>query len=433
MPYSKTFCPYPWIHVMTQPSSTVNFCCVAQGQIRRDDGRVFYMKYVDKLEDVWNNKHYRMIRKQMIDGEEVEGCKPCYDLEKVGIPSYRENYIRDWMGWHPEAENVKARIEKSIKNDYYVEETPMYLDFRLGTLCNLRCRMCQSQNSSAIYKEMNDPDVYTDEERQFIIDKTHWGDFSDYTFPWYDSPRFLDAVEKWLPNVNRLYFTGGEPTIIQRVYWILEKCVELGIAKNIDLVFNSNMTNVQQKFLDICSEFKHVLMCVSVDGYGKVNEYIRGGSTWSVVDKHIREYATSDVVGELIFSPVVQTYNLLNITDLVDYAEEIYKISGRRVNISFIMNNYPECLDVKNLPSAVRKEAQEKLMTWMNDSDYIKGDEDALNTIVGLINSLDDEHARVDAEEQMKVFQQYTDLLDSKRDQDISKSLPDLWRHIKWR
>ena len=34
--YSKTFCPYPWIHVMTHPTSTVNFCCVATGQVKRD-------------------------------------------------------------------------------------------------------------------------------------------------------------------------------------------------------------------------------------------------------------------------------------------------------------------------------------------------------------------------------------------------------------
>ena len=34
--YSKTFCLI-LIHVMTQPSGTVNFCCVANGQIKTDD------------------------------------------------------------------------------------------------------------------------------------------------------------------------------------------------------------------------------------------------------------------------------------------------------------------------------------------------------------------------------------------------------------
>ena len=52
------------------------------------------------------------------------------------------------------------------------------------------------------------------------------------------------------------------------------------------------MTNIQPMFLDLIAKFKNVLMCLSVDGYGKTNEYIRSGSTWSIVDKHIRDYAT---------------------------------------------------------------------------------------------------------------------------------------------
>ena len=362
--YSKTFCPYPWIHVMTQPSGTVNFCCVANGQIKTDDsfmefdgmqtGDVLLLSKGGDMRDVWNSKHYKHIRRQMDTGERVVGCEPCYDLEDLGIPSYRENYIKDWMGFHRNADEIDRIIDKSRENDYHVDEPPQYLDFRLGTLCNLRCRMCQSQNSSAIYKELKDDELYTQEERDFVVKHTHWNDFSDYTQPWFDTPEFLEAVEEWLPNVNRLYFTGGEPTIIQRTYWILEKCVELGIAKDIDLVFNSNMTNIQPRFLDLLAKFRDVLMCLSVDGYAQYNEYIRSGSTWSVVDKHIRDYATSEVVGNILFSPVVQIYNILNITDLLDYAEEITKFSGRRIDISFLMNNYPKCLDIRNLPKHVR-------------------------------------------------------------------------------
>ena len=314
--YSKTFCPYPWIHVMTHPTSTVNFCCVATGQVKRDndDKHPIMLDRGDKIEDVWNGKNYRKIRKQMIEGEQVEGCEPCYQLEDLGIPSYRENYIKDWMGFHRKAPEIKEIIEKSIKNDYFVEEAPQYLDFRLGTLCNLKCRMCQSQNSSAIYKELKDDTIYTEEERAFVMENTHWNQLEDYTLPWFDEPDFLATVEEWLPNVNRLYFTGGEPTIIQRVYWILEKCVELNLNSDIDLVFNSNMTNIQPRFLDLIAKFKSVLMCLSVDGYSKTNEYIRSGSTWSVVDKHIKDYATSDVVGNLLFSPVVQIYNILAVS-----------------------------------------------------------------------------------------------------------------------
>ena len=438
--YSKTFCPYPWIHVMTQPSGTVNFCCVANGQIKTDDsfmefdgmqtGDVLLLSKGGDMRDVWNSKHYKHIRRQMDTGERVIGCEPCYDLEDLGIPSYRENYIKDWMGWHRNADEIERIIEKSRENDYHVDEPPQYLDFRLGTLCNLRCRMCQSQNSSAIYKELKDDELYTQEERDFVVKHTHWNDFSDYTQPWFDTPEFLEAVEEWLPNVNRLYFTGGEPTIIQRTYWILEKCVELGIAKDIDLVFNSNMTNIQPRFLDLLAKFRDVLMCLSVDGYAQYNEYIRSGSTWSIVDKHIRDYAQSEVVGNILFSPVVQIYNILNITELLDYAEEITKFSGRRIDISFLMNNYPKCLDIRNLPKHVRVEGQKRLRDWLNTSKYFKDDERNIATVEGIIKALEDENVNADAEKQMQIFKEYTDLLDSKRDQSFKESIPDLWRML---
>ena len=438
--YSKTFCPYPWIHVMTQPSGTVNFCCVANGQIKTDDsfmefdgmqtGTPILLNQGGDMRDVWNSKHYKHIRRQMDTGERVVGCEPCYDLEDLGIPSYRTNYIKDWLGWHRNADEIERIIEKSRENDYHVDEPPQYLDFRLGTMCNLRCRMCQSQNSSAIYKELKDDELYTQEERDFVVKHTHWNDFSDYTQPWFDTPEFLESVEEWLPNVNRLYFTGGEPTIIQRTYWILEKCVELGIAKDIDLVFNSNMTNIQPRFLDLLAKFRDVLMCLSVDGYAQYNEYIRSGSRWNIVDKHIRDYAQSEVVGNILFSPVVQIYNILNITELLDYAEEITKFSGRRIDISFLMNNYPKCLDIRNLPKHVRVEGQKRLKDWLNTSKYFKDDERNIATVEGIIKALEDDNVNADAEKQMQIFKEYTELLDSKRDQSFKDSIPDLWRML---
>ena len=438
--YSKTFCPYPWIHVMTQPSGTVNFCCVANGQIKTDDsfmefdgmqtGTPILLNKGGDMRDVWNSKHYKHIRKQMDTGERVIGCEPCYDLEDLGIPSYRVNYIKDWLGFHRNADEIERIIEKSRENDYHVDEMPQYLDFRLGTMCNLRCRMCQSQNSSAIYKELKKDDLYTQEERDFVVKHTHWNDFSDYTQPWFDTPEFLESVEEWLPNVNRLYFTGGEPTIIQRTYWILEKCVELGIAKDIDLVFNSNMTNIQPRFLDLLAKFRDVLMCLSVDGYAQYNEYIRSGSRWNIVDKHIRDYATSDVVGNILFSPVVQIYNILNITQLLDYAEEITKFSGRRIDISFLMNNYPKCLDIRNLPKHVRVEGQKRLGDWLNTSKYFVDDERNIATVEGIIKALEDDNVNADAKKQMQIFKEYTELLDNKRDQSFKDSIPDLWRML---
>ena len=234
MEYSKTFCPYPWIHVMTQPTGTVSWCCVARDNFKNDDGSMVDLNRGHKIEDVWNSNHMRKIRKQMIEGDVVKGCEHCYDLEDMGFPSYRTNYIRDWFEYSERGDEIHDIIERSINNDYRVEESPMYLDFRLGNMCNLKCRMCQPQNSSQIQKEYKKIEVNKPGDAQFIKDNFTWGQFADHITPWQDDPEFLRQVEEWLPNVSKLYFTGGEPTIIERVYWIMEKCVEMGIAKTLN-------------------------------------------------------------------------------------------------------------------------------------------------------------------------------------------------------
>ena len=98
--YSKTFCPYPWIHMMTHPMGTVSFCCVAANQLKTDEGfmefdgmqtgEVFRLTHGAKMEDAWNGTHMKHIRRQMDKGEKVVGCEPCYDCLLYTSPSPRD-------------------------------------------------------------------------------------------------------------------------------------------------------------------------------------------------------------------------------------------------------------------------------------------------------------------------------------------------------
>jgi len=368
----------------------------------------------------------RKIRKQMLDGEEVKGCEHCYDLEDMGFPSYRTNYIRDWFEYSGRGEEIVKRIEKSKRNGFRVEESPMYLDFRLGNMCNLKCRMCQPQNSSQINKEYVKIEKADPESAQFIKDNFTWGQFAENITPWEDDPEFLRQVEEWLPGVNKLYFTGGEPTIIERVYWIMEKCVEMGIAKDIELVFNSNMTNIQKRFLNLVEQFKDVLMCISVDAYGSENEYIRGASHWSRVEKNLRTYCASDVVGTVLFSPVIQIYNVLTITKLLDFIESLEVEYGRQVFVTFLICDYPTSLDFRNCPDQVREVAAGRLEEWMKRSKVLINRPENVQTIEATIKALK-ENRKEKWEEELKVFKKYTNLLDKQRNESMSEALPELW------
>ena len=426
MEYSKTFCPYPWIHVMTQPTGTVSWCCVARDNFKNDDGSMFDLNKGDRIESVWNNDHMRKIRKQMLDGEVVKGCEHCYDLEDMGFPSYRTNYIRDWFEYSDRGEEIVKRIEQSKRNGHRVEDPPMYLDFRLGNMCNLKCRMCQPQNSSQINKEYVKMEKADPEAGQFIRDNFTWGHFAENITPWQDDPEFLRQVEEWLPGVNKLYFTGGEPTIIERVYWIMEKCVEMGIAKDIELVFNSNMTNIQKRFLDLIEQFKNVLMCISVDAYGHENEYIRGASHWSKVEENLRKYCASDVIGTVLFSPVIQIYNVLTIGKLLDFCEELEAEYGRQVFVTFLICDYPTSLDFRNCPDQVREVAAGRLEEWLKKSKILVNRPENKQSIEATIRELK-ENRKDNWEQELVTFKKYTEMLDKQRKESMQEALPELW------
>jgi len=425
--YSKTFCPYPWISIMTQPTGTVSWCCVARDNFKNDDGSMVDLNKGHKIESVWNSDHMRKIRKQMIEGDVVKGCEHCYDLEDMGFPSYRTNYIRDWFEYSEKGEEIHEIIERSINNDYRVEDAPMYLDFRLGNMCNLKCRMCQPQNSSQIQKEYKKIEAADPSKAQFIKDNFTWGQFVDDLTNWEDDPEFLRQVEEWLPGVVKLYFTGGEPTIIERVYWIMEKCVELDIAKDIELVFNSNMTNIQKRFLDLVEQFKNVLMCVSVDAYGHENEYIRGASHWKQVEKNLRTYCASDVIGTVLFSPVIQIYNVLTITKLLDFIEGLELEYGREVFVTFLICDYPTSLDFRNCPEQVREVAAGRLEQWLKQSKVLANRPENVQSINATIKALK-ENRKENWQQELITFGKYTDMLDDQRKESMEEALPELHR-----
>ena len=423
---SKTFCPYPWISVMTQPTGTVSWCCVARDNFKNDDGSMVDLNRGHKIESVWNSNHMKKIRKEMVEGEIVKGCEHCYDLEDMGFPSYRTNYIRDWFEYSGKGDEIHDIIESSINNDYHVDTAPMYLDFRLGNMCNLKCRMCQPQNSSQIQKEYSKIEANDPSSAQFIKDNFTWGQFVDNLTNWEDDPDFLRQVEEWLPGVVKLYFTGGEPTIIERVYWIMEKCVELGIAKDIELVFNSNMTNIQPRFLNLVEQFKNVLMCVSVDAYGHENEYIRGASHWKQVEKNLRKYCASDVIGTLLFSPVIQIYNVLTITKLLDFIESLEIEYGREIFVTFLICDYPTSLDFRNCPDQVREVAAERLEQWLKTSKVLVNRPENVQSINATVKALK-ENRKDNWRQELITFQKYTNLLDKNRGDDMKEALPELW------
>ena len=140
--YSNSFCVYPWVSLMVNTSGTLNYCCIAKPGILRDEKQRQLTLGNSTLQEGWNSPRMKELRLGMIQGEQISSCKHCYLQEEVGKKSFRQMHNDEWerrIG----ADAIHERVKASYDNDMALpDHDPVYLDLRLGNLCNLKCRMC---------------------------------------------------------------------------------------------------------------------------------------------------------------------------------------------------------------------------------------------------------------------------------------------------
>ena len=83
------------------------------------------------------------------------------------------------------------------------------------------------------------------------------------------------------PSV-RVYLTGGEPTVIADVYRFMENCIAAG-KTDFDFTLGTNAVKISNKFLELADHFTNMNFSVSIDGFGKINDYWRWGSDWNTI------------------------------------------------------------------------------------------------------------------------------------------------------
>ena len=419
---SPTFCVYPWIEQVVQSTGELSFCCVAHdgGKLRKDSGE-FFMAAEDKLADAWNSTAMQDIREAMLNGDKVSACKLCYFQESIGKKSYREMHNEEWqLKAGPE---IAQRIEESKKNNFKIAGPALYLDLRLGNLCNLKCRSCNPYNSSQIYKEATQL-MQDDPEFKTVYSKA-FGDRFPETTPWFDKDEFWDEVIAAIPKIKKVYLTGGEPTLIEKNYKFLNACVESGYAKNIFIMFNTNCTNIQDKFLELLPHFEYVLINASIDGFESTNEYIRFPSRWEIIDRNFQKLLQAKGNVQIGVTPVIQVYNILTISDLLKYIENMSIKFNKRISVDFLYATHPDFLNLSILPESIKKVAATRLENFrINSKNYVT-ESFLTNSIDSCINLLLNSSDKF-SHEHLTDFVKYTNSLDKNRKQNFQNQFPEL-------
>ncbi len=428
---SKTFCVHPWTNLMINSTGGYNFCCIAPAGVVKDDEDKLLHASRDLPQDVWNAKTMRDVRKAMLNGEKLDVCGKCWMQEGIGKESYRERHNKEWSGRLGKKE-IERRVQYSIDNNFTVDTAPDYLDLRLGNLCNLKCRMCNVWNSSQIEKEhikLRKHNRYAD------IWHKQWPGNSDSVLPldmnWVNYEELWKNLNKYIPNLKKVYFTGGEPTLLETPYKFMEEMIAQGFKDKIDIMFNTNCTNAQPRFLKLISKFKSVQINGSIDGIGPINDYIRAPSKWKSIRENFIKIAKLPNVFPGM-SPAIQIYNILDIENILNFADEVTQKCKKVIDVDFLLVRHPTYLNPSNLPDRVKDLAFLKLQRCQESWFYkesAKLHNSVKNSVDSYLNLLEKERD-VNWKRNMEEFWYMTETLDKNRKQTFKDSIPDLYEML---
>ena len=356
---TDTICTIPWNHQATYQNGDYGICCqciyTSGGRMLTDGKPVSAL--TDDFNIVRNHPTLVELRRSMLNGEKSELCKLCWDEENLGLVSKRQQHHRSYKNTLQkilEQDDMSGRIDPVV---FPIQ----YLDSRLGNLCNLKCRMCGPGDSSMWLEEMHKMGLVTFKfgkiDNPYKIEKiSNAYKIKGDDFQYYDTVKFNTDMQAILPNVSRIYFTGGEPLINKKHYEILDYCIENDLAKNIILEYNTNGTTLNKNLLTQWKHFASVIVCFSIDGMDGLANYLRYPSNWDTIKQNMYELDNSDI--PWLFCTTNVTLNVFNIKHFLDMMDWYHSAGFKKFNNKLLWHRLvgPEYLNVQVLPPATKKE-----------------------------------------------------------------------------
>lgn len=387
---SDTFCILPWIHLSTRPDGSMRVCCTANassvgatndkehggrvGIVKTEDGRPANLNNSD-LHSAWNNTYMRSVRRMMMDGEKPASCLKCYKEEAAGHRSKRQWETEYWFnnGISPE------ELMSETFEDGSTTSKLRYIDIRMGTKCQLGCVMCSPHDSSGWVKDWNK--LYPQITNESLKETMSWDDKGKTfgaNYNWHkNNPTFWDQFYEQIPFMRQLYFAGGESTVIEEHYEILDKVIEMGYAGEMEVRYNSNGIELPDRLLEQWKHFKKVRFHYSIDSIGGMNDYIRYPSEWEHQLKMFErlDTMTSNNV-EITIACAVNALNIHYIPDFLKWKlthgfkkTNMWPFGAGGINYHFVY--WPGHLNVKVLPREFldKTEAKyEEFIKWWEEN-----------------------------------------------------------------
>ena len=300
LPQDK-FCVLPWISLEASPIGTVRPCCLADDEIVDDAGNKFELSTAN-FADIQNSDHMRQLRQQFLDSEQPQTCRKCWSEERAGRTSKRMHTL----------DRLK---HMGISDEWTADAKPlMFLDLKLGNICNLKCRICGSWSSSQFATEELNQLPRDEQKKSHAYTMLRAGAWPR------DNPQFWDQIDSVVDDIRYIEFTGGEPFMIAEHFRMLQGIVDRGIAGQVEIHYNTNGTQYPEQAEHIWKHFKTVEIAFSIDDVGERFEYQRSNAIWTDVCANLDRFRDLKEIYPNIQLQVCTTVNVFNVRYLGDVA-----------------------------------------------------------------------------------------------------------------
>jgi len=399
IPHDK-FCVLPWVSIEASPIGTVRPCCLAEEELVDNAGEKFNLATAS-FSTIQNSHSMRKLRQEFVDKKQPQTCRKCFREERAGRTSKRMHTL--------------DRLKHMLANeaDWTLDAKPlMFLDLKLGNICNLKCRICGSWSSS----------TFATEELQFMPPEQkksshHYQMLRQGAWP-RENPNFWTEIDQVVDQIRYIEFTGGEPFMIREHFDMLRGLVDRGIAGNIEIHYNTNGTQYPEEAESIWSHFKMVEIAVSIDDVGSRFEYQRSGAVWSEVQVNIERFKQLKSRHTNIQLQFCCTINVFNVYYLDELAEFVYAQGFDYVYWNMMHEAY--YFSISTLPDTAKQVIAAKLAT-VQVNDHARGEFDRVVDFMNNGASLDGFLLK------MKIAD-----LDRKRNQDLSLAEPEFAAIIEY-
>ena len=315
----NNFCIVPFTQMEIGTTGKVRPCCEYNGFVGNINDTGFL--------DTFNNEKFQELRTQFTNNIAPEGCKKCFTQESAGIESRRQQ------------ENATCSNTTT--------HVPIKLDLKFSNICNMKCRICDSNNSHLWEKE---------ETIMFgrPNNKGQSGKWIHNLDRWKELEGFIDTLETF-------YISGGEPLLVKENFQFIKQCIEQNKAKDITLrIITNGSVTIPEETLDYFKQFKSVQLMYSIDDIDDRFTYQRYPVKFSKVETNFKDILKYDYLKvRLIYT--VSIYNCLSSQSFLDWCDRI-GLCHSAIFVNFVRD--PEYYDI----SVLSQQDKDKIVEHLTDN-----------------------------------------------------------------